>query len=369
MPSKKSFIVDADVHHVWASTSEIARYLPEAFRKGPFGGPGHGYVNPVGVMRRDARPPNGAPVGSDPETTVRQLLDAYDIAYGILNAPGAISVSTMPNPYLAAALASAHNDWMIEKWLSYDRRFRGAIVVANQRADLAAKEIERLANRPDMVQVLMSGASQEPYGRHRYWEIFEAAEHFNLPVAIHPGSEGAGISAAPTAVGYPASYLEWHTMLPQTFMTHLVTLVCEGVFERFPKLKFVFIEGGFGWLPHVMWRLDKNYKALRSQAPWLKRLPSEYIKDHCLFTSQPVEEPENPKYLLQILEMIEAERTLMFSSDYPHWDFDSPTQAFPKLPELLRRRIFGETAKELYNLPDPPEEEPAQAGDRASGGT
>lgn len=366
MNAEKLFIVDCDVHHVPASPKEFDKYLPEGFRNVPRGGPSHGYANPIGVMRRDAVPPGGGSPGSDPETMVKQLLDEYQIDYGILNAPGVIGVSTMPNPHLAAALASAHNDWMIDKWLSYDERFRGAIVVANQNASLAAKEIARLAGHPKMVQVLMSGASQEAYGRQRYWEIFEAAEHYGLPVAIHPGSEGAGIAAAPTAVGYPASYLEWHTMLPQTFMTHLVSLVCEGVFERFPKLRFVFIEGGFGWLPHVMWRLDKNYKALRSLAPWLKRLPSEYILEHCLFTTQPIEEPPNPKHLLQIFEMIHAERTLMFSSDYPHWDFDSPFHAFPKMPDHLRRRIFGETARELYNLPAPGPAAAVKDGSQAS---
>lgn len=364
--TQQAFIVDADVHHVPRSQSELDKYLPEAWRKSPRGGPGHGYVNPVGVMRRDAIPPGGGSPGSDPETLVKQLLDEFNISYGILNAPGTIGVSAMPNPHLAAALASAHNDWMIDTWLSYDPRLLGAIVIGNQNAGLAAKEIERLANHPALVQVIMSGASQEAYGRTRYWEIFEAAEHHGLPVAIHPGSEGAGVTAAPTAVGYPASYLEWHTMLPQTFMTHLVSMVCEGVFERFPKLRFVFVEGGFGWLPHLMWRLDKNYKALRSQAPWLKRLPSEYIKDHCFLTSQPVEEPDNPKHLLHILEMIDAKRTLMFSSDYPHWDFDSPMHAFPKLPEDLQRRIFGETARELYNLPDPAEGAPNVNGQQTT---
>lgn len=352
MKTDKPFIVDADVHHVPRSPKDFDPYLPEVWLKSRRSAPSHGHSNPVGVMRRDATPPAGGSPGSDPETMAKQLLDAYDINYAILNAPGTINVSTMPNTHLASALAAAHNDWMIDTWLSYDSRFKGAIVVANQNAETAAKEIGRLGNHPDIVQVLMSGASQEAYGRPRYWDIFEAAEHYGLPVAIHPGSEGAGISAAPSAVGYPASYIEWHTMLPQTFMTHLVSLVCEGVFERFPKLRFVFVEGGFGWLPHVMWRLDKNYKALRSQVPWLKRMPSEYILDHCYLTTQPVEEPDNPQHLLDIFDMIDAGKTLMFSSDYPHWDFDSPTHSFPKLPDDLHRRIFGETAKELYNLPE-----------------
>ena len=86
------------------------------------------------------------------------------------------------------------------------------------------------------------------------------------------------------------------------------------------------------------------------------------------FTTQPIEEPEKPEHLVEIFEMMHADKIVMYSSDYPHWDFDSPTQSFPKLPEALHRRIFGETAKELYNLPDPPAKESADAGDQSRQG-
>jgi len=103
-------------------------------------------------------------------------------------------------------------------------------------------------------------------------------------------------------------------------------------------------------LPTLMWRLDAEWKALRSEVPWVTKLPSAYLHDHVRLTSQPLEQPENPKDLLTILEMMEAEHLLMFASDYPHWDFDSPTQAFPKLPDALHRRIFSENAREWYRL-------------------
>jgi predicted TIM-barrel fold metal-dependent hydrolase len=128
------------------------------------------------------------------------------------------------------------------------------------------------------------------------------------------------------------------------------SLVCEGVFEKFPSLRFVGIEGGLAWLPHLMWRMDKNYKALRDTTPWLKRLPSEYIVEHVRLTTQPIEEPGRRDELAQVLAMMSAEKTVLFSSDYPHWDNDDPNRVLRRLSPDVRARILGGTAAELYGL-------------------
>jgi predicted TIM-barrel fold metal-dependent hydrolase len=158
-----------------------------------------------------------------------------------------------------------------------------------------------------------------------------------------------GINVQPSP-GYPTHYIEWHTCLSLGFQSHLVSFITEGVFERFPEFRIVLVEGGVSWLPALMWRLDAEYKALRFEVPWLKQRPSEYLRDHVRMTSQPLERPDNDKQLLQVLEMMDAEHILMFASDYPHWDFDSPRHAFPKLPELMQRRIFSDNAREFYKL-------------------
>jgi predicted TIM-barrel fold metal-dependent hydrolase len=190
-----------------------------------------------------------------------------------------------------------------------------------------------------------------PYGQRYFHPIYQAAADHDLPVAIHPGSEGVGISGAPTAAGYPTSYFEWHTGLVGSYMAHLISLVTEGVFQKFPTLKFVMIEGGVSWLPPLLWRMDKNWKALRVTTPWVNRLPSEIVCDHILLTTQPIEEPDDGKQLHQMLAMFPAERMLMFSTDYPHWDGDTPDFALRNLPEALRVSVMYETAQRLYKLP------------------
>jgi predicted TIM-barrel fold metal-dependent hydrolase len=135
-------------------------------------------------------------------------------------------------------------------------------------------------------------------------------------------------------------------------MGHVVSLVLEGVFETFPDLKFIAIEGGLAWIPGVLWRMEKDWKALRSTVPWVKRPPSEYILENVRFTTQPIEEPTDPRHMLPLLEMIHADKTLMFSSDYPHWDNDSPSHGLPRLPHELEARIFYKNAAELYGFTD-----------------
>ena len=198
---------------------------------------------------------------------------------------------------------------------------------------------------------MASGESVNLYGHRVYHPIYALCEEMGLPFALHPGAEGTLTPSTP--VGMPSSYFEWHSTIPLTFMAHTASLVCEGVFEKFPDFRFVLIEGGFGWLPHLMWRLDKNFKALRATTPWLRRLPSEYIVENIRLTTQPIEEPPNSDQLVQMFEMISARQTLLFSSDYPHWDFDDPRRVFPlrKMDDELKRRLFYQNAAELYGLP------------------
>jgi predicted TIM-barrel fold metal-dependent hydrolase len=130
----------------------------------------------------------------------------------------------------------------------------------------------------------------------------------------------------------------------------MTNMVMNGIPERFPKLKMLWIESGLAWIPFLMQRLDNEYLMRSSEAPLLKKLPSDYMRE-MYYTTQPI---ENHDYglLETTLKAINAETQLLFSSDYPHWDFNLPSTIWdlPFLSEPAKRRILGENARELFKL-------------------
>ena len=347
-------IIDTDIHST-INSKRVIDFLPEPWRsryQSGNRGAGHpGYWNPNGVMRSDAVLPDGTRIESRPDTLAHHYFDKYGLTYGVLNA-GSQHIGLSPEPDYAAAVVAAENDVLAADWLPADSRFRAAITVSPADPELAAQEIHRHGDNPGFVQVLMPSAARIPYGQRYFHPIYAAATAHDLPVAIHPGSEGVGISYAASAAGYPSSYFEWHTGLVGSYIAQLISLVTEGVFIKFPTLKFVLTEGGICWLPPLLWRLDKNWKALRMTTPWLVRPPSEIVFEHIRLTTQPLEEPDNREHFHRILEMFPADRMLMFSSDFPHWDGDTPDFCARAFPANLRPRVMSETACELYRLPE-----------------
>jgi|DewCreStandDraft_2_1066082.scaffolds.fasta_scaffold00062_161 predicted TIM-barrel fold metal-dependent hydrolase len=349
----KLAVIDCDIHNALPSDKTLLKYLPERWRRHHelFGMRGHfgSYyprLNP-NAARTDAWPPSGLPPGSDLGFLQQQLLDTWGIEYGILNP--LIGAGGQLNLEYSAALASAINDWQIAEWLEPEPRLRASIVVPYEDGELAAREIERLGEHPGFVQVLLVARTSEPLGRRKYWKMYEAAVRHDLPIGIHFGGSGGWPI---TGCGWPSFYYEDHAGMPVSLETQLISLVCEGVFEHFPTLKIVLIEGGFAWLPSLMWRLDASWKRLREEVPHLKRAPSEYVRQHFWATTQPMEEPHKPEQFFQFLEHLGMSDRLMFATDYPHWDFDAPDQALPvRLPPDLERAIMAENARALYRLP------------------
>lgn len=344
-------IVDCDVHILTVPEEVLREKLPPRHRERPMTIPSPGYENPHGrVISHEGM---DLLDGDRPGITIERHLDAHDVEAGIISGSTTLmGIALHPNRDYAAEVARVHNEYVAETWLPRDERFYASVVVAPQAPDRAVELIHEYGARPEFVQVVMGSSTDEAYGHPRFWPIYEAAVEHDLPVAIHTANDGAGTSDMPTP-GHPPNYFAWHNMLPSVYMGHVNSLVVEGVFCEYPELRFVCIEGGFAWVPHLMWRMDKNWRSLRDQAPWLSEPPSHYIRRNVRFTTQPVVEPDRPEHLLQLFEMMDAERTLMFSGDFPHWDIDDPGQALPsETPADLRARIMGENARAIYELPE-----------------
>jgi hypothetical protein len=124
-----------------------------------------------------------------------------------------------------------------------------------------------------------------------------------------------------------------------------------GLPERFPKLKVLWIESGLAWVPFLMQRLDNEYMMRSSECPSLKKKPSDYMRD-MYFSTQPMEMVENREALELTFKMMKADSQLLYSSDYPHWDMDLPSTIYdlPFLSEQSKRNILGENARKLFNL-------------------
>lgn len=345
-------VIDADLHNTVPSVEALVPYLSdhwrEYVRQSAFRGPVDTAYPPGAPTsaRPDARPPEGGLPGSSLPLLREQALDAWDAEYGILNCTYA--VESIHNPDSAAAMASAVNDWQIAEWLEKEPRLCASIAVPVQQPDLAAKEIDRLGGHPGFVEVRLPVRSDRPYGNRIFHPIFEAAVRHDLVVGIQFGGAPGN---PPTSSGWPSHYLEEYVGMAAAFQSQVLSLIVEGVFDKFPTLRVALIEGGFTWLPGLMWRIDKEWKGLRREVPWNKKLPSEYIREHIRLTIQPVDAPPTPEQFYQVLDELGSDELLMFSTDYPHYHFDSPEEALPyPLPDRLKAKVMSENARKFYRL-------------------
>lgn len=352
-------LVDTDVHHS-AHPGVLRPYLEPRWQD---------YLDAFGVRTRhetdtrpalrpfaaraDAIPPCGV-AGGDPDFAREQLLDAYGIDVAVLNSLiGQIQYSggNAPIPF-CEALERANNDWTQQEWLDADPRWRASIACLYDHPESAVAEVVRCRERSDrFVQVLASTRTERPFGHRRYWPLFEVATHYDIPVAFHPG--GSGMHQL-SGSGWPSYYFENHLTYPFGALNHVASLIFEGVFDRFPTLKIVFVEGGWSWVAPYAWRLDATFDVQGSEVAHLQRRPSEYVADHFWFTTQPFEEPPRSRWLLDVYRQFTdagLAGKLMFSSDYPHWDFDAPDRAVPaRLPDDVRQDLLWRNAAALYGL-------------------
>ena len=333
--------IDCDVHCAPASYDALFPYLSDYWRQ---------YITEAGIRltglahaypRAVAAP---AP-SSYAELASEVLVGEAQFRFVILNC--VTGFETHRNPYFAAAVASAINDWVHEEMLARDDRLRASLVVSTVSTDDAVAEIERVGEDPRFVQVLLPVRSDLPWGHKVNQPIFAAARERGLQVGLHAWGRAG---KAPTPSGFTTTYLEDYVGNQPIAQAQVLSFVSEGVFERFPELRVVVSECGFAWLAPLLWRFDKDWKGVWREVPWLKRRPSEYVRDHFRFTTAPAHLPSDPVTLGQLLEMMDAAGMLMYASDHPHVHGNSLSLLLDQLSDEDRQRVMWENAAGLYEL-------------------
>jgi predicted TIM-barrel fold metal-dependent hydrolase len=343
-----SSAIDCDVHANVPSMQALLPYLDEQWRDSVID-------RGLNSLESISYPPN-APLtaradwrgkAGEPPNTLDKLrthaLDRWNIDIAICNC--LYGVQLLFSEDMAAAFAKAVNDWVAREWLDRDKRLRASIIVPMQNTDYAVAEIERCAPDKRFVQVLVLAMGEAPLGRREYWPVYEAAERNGLPIGIHAGSS---YRHAVTSLGWPSWYVEDYCANAQGFQAQVASLVCEGVFVKYPKLKVVLLESGVTWLPAFLWRLSKFWRGVRAEVPWVDRSPSQIVRDHVRLTIQPFDGPDDPRAVAQLIDHLQSDDMLLFSSDFPHWQFDGDRIMPAGIPEKLHGKILRDNALATY---------------------
>jgi len=247
---------------------------------------------------------------------------------------------------MAFAFTRALNAWVAKEWLDRDPRLRASIVVPPQNTEYAVDEIERCAKDRRFVQILVLAMQETPLGRRHFWPIYAAAERHGLPLGIHAGST---YRHSITSLGWPSYYIEDYASHTQAFQSQLASLVCEGVFAKYPGLKVVLLESGVTWLPGFLWRFSKFWRGVRAEVPWVDRSPAEIVRDHVRLTIQPFDAPADPDQVEQAIDHLRSDAILLYASDFPHWQFDDDETMPAGILPALRRKILVENPLATYD--------------------
>jgi hypothetical protein len=340
--------IDCDIHPAVPGMAALLPYLSTHWReqvtlRGIDGLDSASYPLRVSAHGRpDWRPENAKP-GSGPATLIAHALDAFGTAIAICNP--LYGVQALPNADMSAALCRAVNEWLAHEYLDRDPRLRGSALVPLRDPDLAAAEIERVAADRRFVQVLVPAMGEAPLGRRLHWPILRAAERHGMPLGIHAGSM---FKHATSSNGWPSYHLEDTVLQSHAFQAQLLSLVSEGAFAEFPRLRVVLLEAGFTWLPQFLWRATRTWRAMRAEVPWVDRSPADIIREHVRVTIQPTDAPPTADAMGRVLAQLGSDRMLLFSTDYPHWHFDGLDALPAGIPDAMLPRLLSENALETY---------------------
>lgn len=278
---------------------------------------------------------------------IRRAMEMLGIDYQVVFPTPMLNLGLHPQGELEVAIARAYARWMSDRVLSADPRVKTMLYLPFNDPEACLGIVNDFGDLPGVVGYMVTAARFRPVHHNSYLPLYRAIEEQGRPLGFHAGYSWQGdrsFELLNRFLSVHALGFCFHNMV------NLTNWVINGLPVRFPDLDVIWIESGLAWLPFLMQRLDHEFAMRTSEAPLLERMPSDYIRS-MHYTSQPIEITD-----MQALEttfrMIDASHRLLYSSDYPHWDFDVPARIYdlPFLAEEEKRAILGGNAMRLFGL-------------------
>jgi predicted TIM-barrel fold metal-dependent hydrolase len=298
---------------------------------------------------------------SDPELRLRdQERDGVqaEVLYGILG-----SSTRMGDPEAAAEVIRIYNEWLADFCETHPDRYAGLACIPSQPIEAAVDEVRRVVKRGGVRGLDVANMPDMPPLYEPYWEpLWEAIDDSGLPLHFHTvggripdairrtlwggptGDQGGGMDYRVARAGFAVHI----TSFQMWMSTVLMSMIYGGVLERHPRMRLVLGEGGIGWIPYILDRMDLEWEDQFGDLG-LSLRPSEYWHRQCKATFQ------SDKVGLKLLEEL-GEDNVMWASDFPHPDGIWPDsreyieRELGHLPERVRRKIVCENAGRLYGF-------------------
>lgn len=284
---------------------------------------------------------------------------------------GAQQFLKLNDPELMLTCVQIYNDWQTE-WASADaRRLLPITSIPFWDVAAAVTEIRRCAAMGHK-GILFTGEPQyfgQPLIGDPHWNpLWEVAVELDLPISFHIGSGDMAEGLVKTRVATYGRMAAFTELAVDIFLRNglqLNDLLMSGVLARYPKIKFVSVESGIGWIPFVLEAMDYQFKgnSVAEEHPEFDRLPSEYFARNiyaCYWFEQTA-----PR---RLIDKIGADNVL-FETDFPH-----PTSLYgdevharikgglSDCEESVRRKILWGNAQKLYKVGGPTAADEAKLG-------
>jgi predicted TIM-barrel fold metal-dependent hydrolase len=357
-----SIVVDADAH-VNEALPELAQHFDAAYReRTPFVikdtkgltrilMEGRLYPEPrlrqAHSKRVEGKDLGGIQAGASDALARLGDLDTEGIDVQVVYGSLALSVTTIADTGFAIALAQALNDYYAAFCVAAPSRLRAMAVVPLQDVDAAVTELRRAVEELGLL-----GATVPPnvagrnLDRPEFDPLWAEAQRLDVPVSVHWGN-GAYVPAAGNE-RFDTHFMSHATGHPFEQMIAMASVVCGGLLERFPTLRFGFLEAGCGWVPYWVERLEEHYERRSAEMTAMRRSPREYLAEgRCFVTAEPDE-----ALLPLAVETLGAD-ALLFASDYPHTDSKFPyavksLRERDDVNESVKAKVLGDNAQHYY---------------------